>query len=49
MVAALICESTITKFGKEKLFELLNSKDDIWRIINKVGLTKENLNRELRK
>jgi len=49
MVAALICESTITKFGKEKLFELLNSKDDIWKIINKVGLTKENLNRELRK
>lgn len=48
MVAALICEKTIKKYGKEKLFELLNSKEDIWTVINKIGLTKENLNRELR-
>lgn len=49
MVAALICERTIHKFGKEKLFELLNSKEDIWKVIEKVGFTKENLNNELRK
>ncbi len=49
MIGALICESTIKRYGKEKLFELLNSKEDIWKIMSFVGLTKDNLNYELRK
>jgi hypothetical protein len=49
MIAALICEKTITKYGKEKFFEFLNSQEDIWTILNKIRLTKENLNSELRK
>lgn len=47
MVAALICERTLNHYGKQKLFELMNSTDDIWNILSKVGLTPENLNREL--
>lgn len=49
LTSALIIERTIRLYGKEKLFELINSKTDLWTILKKAGLSKENLNEELRK
>jgi hypothetical protein len=48
--AALVCERTLRLYGKEKLFELFQSnEDDIFNILQKAGLTRENMNAELRK
>lgn len=49
LIAAVICERTIRLYGKEKYFEILNSKDDLWVSLNKIGLTKENINLEIKK
>lgn len=49
LIAAVVCERTIRLYGKEKYFEILNSKDDLWISLNKVGLTKENINFEIKK
>ncbi len=49
LTAALICERTNRMYGKDKLLQLLKSKDEIWNILNTVGLTEENLNKELLK
>jgi len=46
---ALVCERTIRLYGKEKLFELFNTKADLWDLLEKVGLHKENINGELKK
>ncbi|MFK7758136.1 MAG: hypothetical protein AB8B53_14500 [Flavobacteriales bacterium] len=49
MIGALICERVNRIYGKERLFELLRSNEDIWGILGDVGLTKENLTKELKK
>jgi hypothetical protein len=49
MLGALICERTLRLYGKEKLFEIFKSKSDLFDTLKDVGLTKENLNEELRK
>lgn len=49
MISALICERTIRLYGKEKLFELFDTKADLWDLLEKVGLNKDNINEELRK
>lgn len=49
LTAALICEMSINKFGKEKLILLLQSEKDLWTRLNEVGLTKQNIGLELRK
>lgn len=49
MLGALICERTLRLYGKEKLFEIFKSKKPLFETLTEVGLTKENLNEELRK
>lgn len=49
MLGALICERTLRLYGKTKLFEIFKSKSDLFDTLKEVGLTKENLNTELRK
>src|SRR6185437_4390774 len=49
MLGALICERTLRLYGKTKLFEIFKSKSDFFDTLKDVGLTKENLNEELRK
>lgn len=49
LISALIIERTNRIYGKERLFELLQSENDLWETLNLVGLTKENINEELRK
>lgn len=44
---ALVCERTIRLYGKEKLFDLFNTKADLWDLLSEVGLTKENIKEEL--
>lgn len=47
LIPALICERTIRLYGKEKLFDLFNTKADLWDLLSEVGLTKENIKEEL--
>lgn len=47
MLGALICERTLRLYGKEKLLELFKSKKPLFDSLNDVGLTKENLHKEL--
>ena len=47
--SALILERTLQIYGKEKLMELLKSENELWTTLKTVGLTKENINNELRK
>ena len=47
LTAALICERTIRLYGRKRLLQLLQSKEQLWDILNSVGLTVENLNEEL--
>jgi hypothetical protein len=49
LTSALILERTLRVYGKEKLVELLKSESELWTTLKKVGLTKENINEELRK
>jgi hypothetical protein len=49
LTAALILERTLKIYGKEKLIELLKSDNELWITLKTVGLTKENINEELRK
>jgi len=49
MTSALIMERTLKVYGKEKLIELLKSENELWKTLKTVGLTKENINEELRK
>ena len=49
MLGALICERTLRLYGKAKLFEIFKSKSGLFDTLKDVGLTKENLNEELRK
>jgi len=46
---ALVCERTLRLYGKEKLFDLFRSDKDLFDILKTVGLSKENINEELRK
>lgn len=48
LTAALILERTLKFYGKEKLIELLRSENELWTTLNTVGLTRENINEELR-
>ena len=48
--SALILERTLTNLWKrEELMELLKSENELWTTLKTVGLTKENINNELRK
>lgn len=49
LTSALICEMTIRIYGKDKLLDLLKSETELWKTLKTVGLTKENINEELRK
>lgn len=49
LTSALILERTLRIYGKEKLIELLKSENELWTNLKTVGLTKENINNELRK
>jgi len=49
LTSALILERTLRVYGKEKLMELLKSENELWTTLKTVGLTKENINEELRK
>ena len=49
VTSALILERTLRVYGKEKLMELLKSENELWTTLKTVGLTKENINKELRK
>ena len=49
LTSALIMERTLRVYGKEKLIELLKSENELWTTLKTVGLTKENINEELRK
>ena len=49
LTSALICERTMRIYGKEKLLQLLKSENELWTNLESVGLTKENINNELRK
>lgn len=49
LTSALICERTKRIYGKEKLLEILQAEGELWQILKKVGLTKQNTNAELRK
>lgn len=49
LAAALILERTKRIYGTKKIIELLKSESEVWQILNLVGLTKENINEELRK
>lgn len=40
---------TMRIYGKDKLIELLKSETELWTILGKVGLTKENINEKLRR
>lgn len=48
IIAGLICERTIKKYGKKRLFEIFESKKDILEILREIGLNKENMDKELR-
>lgn len=47
--SALILERTKRIYGKAQLIEILKSEKELWETLRSVGLTKENLNKELRK
>lgn len=49
LTSALILERTLRIYGKEKVIELLKSENELWTTLKTVGLTKENINEELRK
>lgn len=49
LTAALILERAMRISGKEKLIEILKSEKELWVTLKSVGLTKENINEELRK
>lgn len=49
LTAAIIFERTLQIYGKEKLMELLKSELELWETLSLVGLTKENINDELRR
>lgn len=48
VIGALVCERTLRLYGKAKLFDLLKSNKDVFEALRTVGLTKENINTELR-
>lgn len=48
LVGALICERTLKLYGKEKLFTLFKSDEDIWLTLKEVGLTKENFTKQIK-
>ncbi|MEN0047785.1 MAG: hypothetical protein AAF806_12055 [Bacteroidota bacterium] len=47
MTGALIYQFVIDNYGKETFFKMLGSRKAIWESLEIVGLTKENLNKEL--
>jgi len=47
--SSLILERTLRIYGKEKLIELLKSENELWTTLKTVGITKENINTEIRK
>ena len=47
LTSALICERIHRVYGKEKLLQVLQSEDELWKNLKNVGLTKENINKEL--
>lgn len=49
LTAALILERTFSIYGKDKLMEVLKSDKELWPTLKTVGLTKANINNELRK
>ncbi|HUH26360.1 MAG TPA: hypothetical protein VLY87_07015 [Flavobacterium sp.] len=49
LIAAVVCERTIRLYGKEMYFSILSSSNDLWVSLAKAGLTKENINQEIRK
>ena len=49
LTSSLILERTLRIYGKEKLIELLKSENELWTTLKTVGITKENINTEIRK
>ena len=49
ILAGSICERTIRIYGKKKLFNIFKSKKDLVKILEEVGLSRSNINQELRK
>ncbi len=49
LASALILERTLKIYGKYKLIAMLKSEKELWTTLETVGLTKENINNELRK
>jgi len=49
MVGALICERTFRIYGKEHLLVLITGGVTFWELLSEVGLSKENLDAELKK
>jgi hypothetical protein len=49
LASALILERTMRIYGKNKIIELLKSESELWATLKTIGLTKENINEELRK
>ncbi|WP_430613439.1 hypothetical protein [Flavobacterium sp. JP2137] len=47
LIPAVVCERTVRLYGKQKLFEILQSKADLWTVLDTVGLNKANLTEEL--
>lgn len=48
MVGAVLCELILKEYGKEKLFEMFQGDEDLWVSLDKLGITKENLDSELK-
>lgn len=49
LTSALILERVMRLYGREKLIGLLKSESGFWEKLSTVGLTRENVNEELRK
>lgn len=49
LIAAVVCDYIIETHGKQKYFELLNSRNNLGDSLDKVGLNKENVNMKIRK
>ncbi len=49
LIAAIVCERILRLYGKERLFETFRSNKDVFDTLQTVGITRENINEELRK
>ncbi len=47
LIGAVVCERILRLYGKEKLFKVFKSNKNVFDTLQMVGLTKENINKEL--